>query len=428
MNETVSKIWHSSSIRNVGQLLSASVIAQAIGLLVYPVLTRIYAPEDFALLSLFLSIANVIVLLATADYQSAIVLPKEETKAHALVHLCTFLLIVSTLIMSLSIFFARPISAIFKAPDLARYWWLMPLFVFVTGMWNILSYWYIRRKAFARISGYQMTQSIFAASGKVGLGFMGILQSGMLLASVFASLLSLIISIGLAWRKCIHELFCINWTQLKSVAKEYANFPKFNLPKALVNMVGVSLPIWILTPQFGLENIGRLSLAITASIVPLSLIARACNQVLYQRISESVQQQRTIRPLVNTFILWTGSIMIIGMAGVYIFLPQLVTLLFGQEWLETATIIRRLFPYLILTPICGSICFLSDVFSKQKIAMWMETGYLASLTLALLIGTHTCSFLTCVSLFAWIKFAYLAIQLVWFLSLIRGYHKCKTHL
>jgi O-antigen/teichoic acid export membrane protein len=64
---SLSSIIKSSGVRNFTKLLSANVVAQVIGLVVYPILTRIYAPEDFGLLNLFLSIGNVLIVLSIAD-------------------------------------------------------------------------------------------------------------------------------------------------------------------------------------------------------------------------------------------------------------------------------------------------------------------------------------------------------------------------
>lgn len=424
MKQMIANIWKSGSVKNVGKLLTANVFAQAVGVLIYPILTRVYAPADFALLSLFTSIAGVFCLLATAEYQYAVVLPAEEGKARSLVHLCLLLLVSLTLLLFLSVPFAPLIARLFKAPDLARYWWLLPLSVFGLGLWNILNYWYIRRSAFTRVSGYQMTQSLFSASGKIGLGALGWLQGGMIVATVVAPLLSLLVSGVLAWKQHLKELLQVDRAAIRVVAREYANFPKFSLPRALVNSVGVSLPIWLLTPHFGLESVGRFSLAMMAAVLPLSLIARACNQVLYQRVSERVQQRRSTWPVLRSFLLGMGGAMAVGMTVVYWLLPQLVTLFFGAEWTETAAIIRRLYPYLLLTPFCGAICFLSDVFGKQKAALWMETVYVAAMGLSLLAGIAWSTFMGSVSLFSWTRFAYLGIQLVWFLSLVRRYERC----
>ena len=410
----------SPSVRNVGKLLSANVVAQAIGLLVYPILTRLYAPENFALLNLFTSIASVIALFATFEYHYAIVLPKEEEKAISLVHLCFLILAGVLAVTCLSIPFASPIATLFKAPDLARYWWMLPFLVAGIGIWNILNYWYIRRTAFSRISGYQVTQSIFSAAGKIGLGVLGWLNCGLIVASVLAPLLALLTSACLAWKRHLRMLL----TRSKDIpvaAKEYANFPKFSLPRALVNAVSVSLPVWILTPHFGLEQVGYLSLAMMAAVLPFSLFARACYQVLFQVVTEKVQQQKAIGNLVSRFIILSGSAMIVILLAVYFILPQMVTVLFGAQWIESAAIIRALYPYLLLTPICGTICFLSDVFGKQKIAMWLEIGYLLLMATALCTGIYFGSFIGTVQLFAWTRLIYLSIQLLWFISLVRKY-------
>lgn len=423
MRQIISKIWSSPSVRNVGKLLSANIIAQAIGLLIYPVLTRMYAPEDFALLSLFTSIVGVAVLLGNAEYQYAIVLPKEDTEARALVHLSTIITLVITGVLCLSLPFSGYIANLFKAPELARWWWAMPACVLALCGWNILSYWYIRRKAFTRISGYQISQSVFSASGKIGFGAIGWLHGGQILATTIAPILSLIASIALAWKKHICELLPFRREDVRTVAKEYANFPKFNLPRAFVNSLGQSLPIWLLTPCFGLEKVGYLSLAMMAAFVPLNIIARACYQVMYQQVAEKVQQQRSIHAVLLQFVAWAGGFLAIGLIMVYLCVPQLVTFLFGAEWIESAEIIRRLYPYLILTPICGSICFLSDVFAKQKTAMWMETVYTIVMALVLGVGIYLNDFMSAVSLFSWTRFAYLFVQLIWFVSLVRKYDK-----
>ena len=153
MKEWIQKIAHSELVRNSAKLLTANVVAQAIGLLVYPILTRLYTPEDFGLLNLFLSIGGVLVLLSTAEYQYAIVLPKKDEDARGLVHICGFLLLITTGIVLLSVPFSKPIAHLFNTPELANWYWLMPLFVLAMGLWNILNYWYIRRKAYSRISG-----------------------------------------------------------------------------------------------------------------------------------------------------------------------------------------------------------------------------------------------------------------------------------
>ena len=74
-------MFRSEIYRNAAKMLSGNAIAQMVGLLFYPLLTRLYRPEDFGLLNLFLSIGGVLVLVANADYHYAVLLPKNEKKA-----------------------------------------------------------------------------------------------------------------------------------------------------------------------------------------------------------------------------------------------------------------------------------------------------------------------------------------------------------
>jgi O-antigen/teichoic acid export membrane protein len=182
-------IISSKQVQNVGKLLSANVVAQVIGLVVYPILSRMYAPEDFGLLNLFLSIGNVLVVLSLVDYYYAIVLPKQERHAVALVHVSSLALLITVAVVAVSVLLASPISAVFKSPDLAQYYWLMPIYVLSMGAWNILNYWYIRQKQFGQISHYLMSQSALSAGGKIGMGYAGVLQGGMIYAVVIAPLL-----------------------------------------------------------------------------------------------------------------------------------------------------------------------------------------------------------------------------------------------
>ena len=224
----------SAHVQNIAKLLSANVVAQVIGLVVYPILSRIYAPEDFGLLNLFLSIGGVIAILATAELYNAIVLPKDDKEGVAVVHICFYLLLLVVGITTISIFFTDSIASLFKTTTLAKYYWAMPILVFALGMWNILNYWYIRVSSYDRISGYQLSSSLLSAGAKVSLGYLNILQGGMIYSVVFAPIVSLLVSVVLSWKKGIKQLFHSSQMDLRAVAKKYRNFPLYSLPKSLV--------------------------------------------------------------------------------------------------------------------------------------------------------------------------------------------------
>ena len=361
-------------MKHSARLLSANVMAQVIGLAVYPLLTRLYSSADFGLLHLFLSIGGVLVLLACCEYHYAVVLPHDEERSLALVRWTVVLVTAMTVLLLLTLPLSGVIADGFEVPELARWWWLMPLFVLFSGLWNVLNYWYIHTTRFKHIGAYQVSLSVLSAGNKLGFGYAGWLRGGLVLSVVIAPLVALLMQLAAMGRELISLFKTWDWQQMRRVAREYKNFPLFNLPRALVNTFGASLPVWLLTPYFGLELVGYFSLAITAAFLPMNIIARSCYQVLYGQVADMVGQHQPVRGLVAKFVLWTALPLLFVLPVIYLFVPELVSLLFGAGWEMTAEVIRRLFPYVALTPLCGALCFVSDVFMRQKMAMWLEVG------------------------------------------------------
>ncbi len=421
MKEQIRKIARSELVRNSAKLLSANVIAQAIGLLVYPILTRLYSPEDFGLLNLFLSIGGVLVLLSTAEYQYAIVLPKKDEDARGLVHICGFLLLITTGIVLLSVPFSKPIARLFNTLELANWYWLMPLFVLMMGLWNILNYWYIRRKAYSRISGYQIGQSILSASGKLGLGTVGYLQGGMIITTIFAPLVSISISILLAWKKHIRYLFANPQVKLKELLKRYRNFPVYSLPRSVINMVAGQLPVLLLTPMFGTREVGFWSMAIILAFSPISMITRAIYQVLYQHVTTKVNTKQKVFQLFRQFTIGALSITIPCFSVLYFFLPQLCQWLLGSEWSITGEYIRWMLPWLCCNILTSSMGFLYDIFLKQRKALLFEILMAVLRTIGVLSGILANDFEIAIAGYALGSAIVVLIQYIWLILLVKHY-------
>lgn len=411
----------SAGVRNFAKLLSANVVAQVIGLIVYPILTRIYSPEDFGLLNLFLSIGNVLVVLSLADYYYAIVLPKQEKDAVALTHISSILLLITVVLVALSVFFSRPISQLFKSPSLAIYYWMMPIYVLVMGAWNILNYWYIRKKSFGRISGYQMSLSLLSAGGKIGLGRVGILQGGMIYSIVLAPLISLLSSMALSFRKTLRPLLYWSWNDVRNQAKEYRNFPLFVLPRSFINVLAGQLPILLLTPFFGSKLVGLLSMALLLGYTPIGTITRALYQVLYQHTTERVHASAKIGDVLWRFIGYGSCVIVPSFALIAIVLPDLSAWLLGEEWRVVGEYIRWMLPWLYFSLLTGSTCYLSDVFMLQKKGLFFEVLLAVCRVAGLCVGIVSQDFMTAIAAYSIGTAVAVLAQLVWLASLVRRY-------
>ena len=425
MKQIVSQIWHSPSARNVGKLLSANVIAQAVGLLVYPLLTRLYSPEDFGLLNLFMSIGGVLVIFSTLEWYNAIVLPKKEEESIALVHLSLLCVAALALILFFTIPFAKPIAGLFKSPNLAKYYWMLPIYVLLMGAWNVLNFWYVRKKAYGRISGYQISQSLFSACYKVGMGYIS-QSGGLIYATILSPLCSLLLSASVSAKKYLRVLYKWNWNACKKAAKEYANFPKYSLPRVLLNTLAIQLPILLLTPLFGNALVGIWGMALLFAFVPINMLTKALYQVLYQQTTERVQKSLPVgKYYIRYAIIVIGGILLLQ-AVVFFPLPVLIQWLLGDGWRETGELIRWTFPWMLFYIMTFAIGFIPDIFAKQKIEFLYEIILAGLRVSGLLLGVYMENFEMAIAGYCIGSAIGTFARFVWQIVLVRQYDQSIT--
>lgn len=411
----------SSGVRNFTKLLSANVVAQVIGLLVYPILTRLFSPDDFGLLNLFMSIGGVLVVLSTAEYYYAIVLPKDDRDANNVLGAGLLWLLAVTALVAISALFSGPISALFNAPKLASFYWLMPLYVLAIGAWNLLNYWYIRQRKYSSISRYQVSQNLFSAGGKLAFGYGGVMSGGMIYAVVIAPLLSLFTSL-LRYRKQLSQsLRQITWTGLRQQAVEYRNFPCFVLPKSLINMLAGQMPVLLLTPFFGSKAVGFLSLALLLGYTPIGTVTRAIYQVMYQSTMNRVHHSLPIGDIFRKFIIFTSALVLPVFAVLWFVLPDLTAWLLGAQWHLSGLYLRWMLPWLFVSLLSCSINYLFDVFMQQKWCLAFEIVLALMRIMGLAIGVWAGNFLLAVICYSLGTVLALLLQIVWMLLQVKRY-------
>jgi O-antigen/teichoic acid export membrane protein len=409
----------SNIVKNTSKLLSANVIAQIIGIAVYPILTRLYLPDDFGTLHLFLTIGGIATLFATAEYQNAILLPKSEKDAAACLHVGFLSTVTVCLLFLLLIPWAPALSDLFNAPDLKRHFWLLSPFIFAVSLWNLLNFWHTRHERFTDVSMYQVTQCVSGAGLKWGLARHT--GAGLIIGTVLAPIIGLSVNMATSFKKAIRPLLHPNLRECRRMARQYANFPKYSLPRSIVNYLSGNLPVLLLTPFFGVQQIGFYGMAITLSFTPISLIVKSAHQVIFQETAQRVRQRESIRPLFKKLAAKSALISLPVLAALFLVLPSLTSWLLGAEWHVTGRYIRYMLPWLFVTILAGPISFLPDVFKKQKQALEFELLILILRLAGIAAGIATGSFILAIACYSMAGFAVITLQLLWFRQLVTTY-------
>lgn len=412
---------NSSIVKNTSKLLTANIIAQAIGILVYPILTRLYTPDDFGTLNIFLTIGGIATLFATAEYQNSIMLPKSEKSGVACFHVGFVITLIVSLIFVLSIPFASSIANLLNVPQLSTSYWMLPIYIFTISVWTLLNYWHTRNERFTSVSAYQITQSVSGAGLKWGLArFAG---NGLIIGSVVAPFIALATNIAATFRTAIRPLLTFDKDECRRMAREYVNFPKFSLPRSITNYISSNLPFFLLAPFFCLSDIGFYGMALTLAFTPINLIIRSIFQVFFQDTTQRVQRGESIRGFFKSYLTKASAITLPAFVCLFFVLPQLTAWLLGDEWSQTGHYIRVMLPWIFVVVMYGPICYLPDIFKKQKTAFLFEIlGFTLRLG-GMIVGIAAENFLTAIIGYCTASFVAIVAQLVWYFRLISGYEK-----
>lgn len=412
----------SKTLKNSAKLLTANVVAQLIGILFYPLLTRLYSAHDFGVLNLFLSIGGLLALVATADYQYAILLPKAEKKSVAVFQVSFLIMAGVVLLCGLSVFFRHSISGIFKASDLSLVYPLLPVYVLLLSLWTLFNYWFTRKERFGSVASYQVSQVLGNSVFKYGCGKAGFLQWGLVVSTVAGLFVSLFSVVSVGWKSC-RPLLRFNRSELKKAALRYGRFPLFSLPRTIVNNLSANLPVFLLTPYFGLAELGYFGMGLTLAFRPISMVTASLYQVFFQKMAKNVQDRQPIMPFFRRFVLRGGLLVLLFFSGLYFVLPALAGWFLGDSWQVTGQYIRLMLPWLALTAIGGCITFVSDIFQKQAFMLVVEIVYLVLRVAALAIGIAFHNFELAILLYSLVSAFVILFQIFWFFKLITRYEK-----
>lgn len=380
----------SSFAGDVLKLVTGTTFAQVLGILIAPILTRLYAPEAFGTLALFMSVIGIVQVISCLRYELSIMLPQTDEEAANLLGVslasATGIALVAVPVIALG---GHLLADLLNAPKLAVYLWLVPPMVLVNGFFLALNYWNSRTKHFGRLSIARVTKSLTAAGGKLGAGLSGLASGGSLILANFAGAsVSTLILGGQIWRDD-RELLrrSIHFGRMVAGVKRYRKFPLFTTWAGLLNVMSWQLPNFFLSAFFSTTVVGYYALGDRVLRLPMSLVGGAIAQVFFQRASEARNEgdlnvivENVFRRLVKLG-LWPALMLIIIGSDLFVFI-------FGPEWAEAGVYVQILGGWTFFWFISSPLSTLFSVLERQEIGLYLQVVIFGSRLLALAVGGY----------------------------------------
>ncbi|MHB2265047.1 lipopolysaccharide biosynthesis protein [Aliihoeflea sp. PC F10.4] len=383
----VLQLTTSRFIRAISILASAAAIGQFVMVAAMPLLTRIYTPDDFGLFALFGGISAAILVISSLRYEIAIPLNKKEINARSVLILSLFInLLISIVAFLLILIWRRAIEEWFAVDGIANLLLLLPIVVFCGGCYKALNYWAIRQSDFRAIAHTRIAQGIAYVIAQLAGGLLGWGAFGLAVGQLFG------FAAGTFRLARGANLQAINFMdenlrrRMRGLARRHSNFPKFDVPGSLVDVVGVQLPNVLLAAVFSAPVAGFYLVADRVLSAPLSLVGQAVGQVLYSRGGEGARSGELGR--LATKVAMVLGVLSIPPAILLFFVGEhIFAIIFGKMWGQAGTFASYMIIGICVQFIYSSISVVLMATDGQRVNLVVHSTVLLGKLAAFIVGS-----------------------------------------
>ena len=367
-----------SLLRATLTLMAGGALAQALPLLLGPLLTRLYSPQQFGVYHLFAAVAANAAVVACARYEHALPLARDDDEARALFALCRWIL--------LFVVACCAIAAVVWAALSGALWplWL-PAAVGALGLLSLATLAAMRARRFAALSASRVLQhgggaALQAAAGAAGAGLTGLIAAP-IAATVVAT----------AWlRPGLARHWNVRRQALRSVAGRHRDFPLLNTPHAFMGALQDTLAVALIAAWQGPAAAGFWGLALRYLKAPATLVGGAVSQALYPLLADagtaSEQGRNAVRRVMRTLALAALPLVLL----LWLFAPAAFALAFGEAWREAGELASALALYVGVHFVASPLAVVTMAWGAQawalKLALVGQALFVSALAAGLALG------------------------------------------
>ena len=351
--------------KNVLTVLTGTALAQAIPILISPILTRLFSVEDFGIFFLFSSILAILLPIATAKYELTIILPERDEDAINIVGLvCMIAVGVSIVLSGVIIMFKDSIQSALDDNSSGTWLYLLPLTLLLSGVYQAFNYWANRKKRFKEISIGKIGQASMTGASNLAIGKLSASGLGLIGSTIAGLTVNTLVLFRSLLRNDKEQIQNIKVEHIRTQAKRYRAFPKKMVLANLFNIAAMQLPNVIMASMFGSAFLGLYAISQRVIKLPLTVISNAYGEVFKQEAAEKYSKGENIKPL-----FWKSVLLLAGISApffvvLYFFAPEIFAFVFGQDWYFAGEYASMLTPYFFLAFVTAPLTHLFYILER----------------------------------------------------------------
>ncbi len=375
------KLQSDGFARNVLVMFTGTAIGQFGSVLLSPFLTRIYSPEMFGILGIYMAVVGIASVLATLRYEMALPLVQSDSHASDLLAVCIFALFGTTALFVLAILGISTLgnAAAILGP-LAPYRWLMPAGFFCIGAYQAMIAYATRQGAFPVIARTKVYQGCAGPLSQICMGLAGMRAWGLILGYIIGQstgitrlFSQLVIKPGV-----LHN---VSLSGMRTMATRFRHFFFLSTWSGLINVASGTYLLLITIPILYSETVvGFVFLTDRLIGRPLLLISTSILQVYVGDVSKSLSsdpvavKRRFLQMAGRQLIIVASWLALVNMAA-----PYVIPALFGKQWADTVPYLHVLSIAYLPQMVMHAITHTLQILEKQGLSALWEIGRFTAL-------------------------------------------------
>lgn len=361
----------SQYLRDVLLQASGNTAAQVLGIAAMPLLTRLYAPSDFAVLNLFTQLVAGLAILLTLRFEYLVMLPAEQRESDSVLRLTFLLGTVNVLWLTPLLWILPDQCAWLRSQGAIADWvWLAPISAWAVSVAVGLQQAVQRRDDFRSSAMSEFVgRSAYVACAMVGV---------LALPNIVGLIASTLINSGakLVWLIRAGTEFPRIWLQANRapIAKSIRRMALSTSVSNLISLFSGVAPMIFIADRYGANALGQYGLVVSTLYLPSILLGQAIGQVYYQRACRLHSDDLAFTDLLITTSRNLAKLGVPLYALIALIAPLVYPIVFGAEWDSAGELAR----WLCIAAVAG---FLSTPLDRTSLivgAWWYLSAWHAS--------------------------------------------------
>jgi O-antigen/teichoic acid export membrane protein len=369
-------------------IFAGTATGQLLAILASPLITRLFSPSDFGILSIVSALALTVTPLASLRFELAIPLARDGVPVRALIGLAMSAVLISlvlgTLLLVVASVFCDDLS---MEPQLRNWLWVVPALASSMALFQILNVLAIRQARYTAIARRNILQASTMIAVQLLAGLLGYRVGGLLgglLVGQVVGTVSLLSGAHLLERRRRPRLTA---GELGSSLRRYKKFPLLLAPAGFLNSLGVQAPLLLIAYWYGGAAAGWFGLTQRVLAVPAMLVGQAVAQVFLSEIAEA-RRTGSNRELA-IFAAASKRLGLVGFAGsvlVIAIAPSAFESVFGPQWRESGLMAQALAITLAAQLLASPVSQTLIVYERTAVQLAWDTARLVVVVATILIS------------------------------------------